>query len=708
MKKSELIAKIKKWATAYYSGEPLVSDKMFDKAIALLKKHDPTHPLLQTTGWGGSLKAMNHLKKFPHHFPVETIKERRKQPKDLDPKKVKPWGTGGGVISTLKLDGGDAVVYYKNGILERCLSAGAEDNMGLDITKNVIISGTIPQKISPDIIAVRGQIIMTWEDFEKEGGTYPRNKAVGISMSKNSTRTSLKRIKFMAFDLIERKDKGDFYKREDLNKLKTNGFLTVPYELFESWGEFLEKRGMSTPMDIHFLSRFSSKLMTGYLPVDGLVINSRNMNSHSSDFSVKSIVYKSLAWKFRDKGVKTKVLEIIPQVSRTGRVVPVIRIDPIILSGAKISRITGNNYAWIKEMGCGVGSIVEVIRSNLVIPQITRTIASSEVFIPAFCPECGRGLIWVSRDLMCKNPICPAKERPEIRRFFELGIVDGIGNKIIDKVCESFDLFSLERVSKWSKETTLPSIIRKKEFGSITCAKLYQIANKLKFHVWSIKDILYVSNIPGVGRAASEALGDHLSVKEFIRVVNENKVPQVLRIYFPSVPAFTNFFNNLKKVKRILKIINPEWKGNSRKSSRKKGNRREGGVDSVKVIPKKFRIGKAPEIKIGVLKNREKDYKDFGEGDIYPDPYFIPVRRDVVKIALTGALSRPRKRLLEEFSKNSVYDIRETSIAKADLLITDSNKGSVKYLKACSLCLPIYSEKAFRKEYGLLNIGVYS
>jgi len=385
VKKSELVKKIKKWSTAYYSGEPIISNEKFDRAIELLRKYDSKHPILKTTGWGGKVPISNHLQKIPHKYPIKTIDKRFKQPDSLEardvPDRAKRYCVKlGEIVATPKLDGGDAVAYYnEHGHLETCLSAGSDERIGLDITQNLLPGKTIPLKVDPSIRAVRGQIMLSWEDFNKispEGG-HPRNKAVGLSLSKATPSSLLEKLKFIAFDIIEfeGKSKNPRTKDSDLEILEENEFRVVPHLFFKDFITFLRKTGLSIPENFIKESGF---------PIDGYVLSSRKIWPTTG-------FYENIAWKFRDETKIATVREIEYQVSRTGRIVPVVKIEPIFLSGAKISRITGNNVTWIDEKGIGKGAVVEIIRSNLVIPKITKVLtpAPSPIVIN-YCPKIGR------------------------------------------------------------------------------------------------------------------------------------------------------------------------------------------------------------------------------------------------------------------------------------------------------------------------------
>ena len=143
-----------------------------------------------------------------------------------------------------------------------------------------------------------------------------------------------------------------------------------------------------------------------------------------------------IAFKHNAESMEVKVLQVIAQTSRSGRVNPVAELVPTKLSGALISRATAHHYGMVKEMGIGPGTLIELTRSGLVIPKIERVILPQQPQIPERCPSCESQLIWDSDYLYCLNKAhCPAQIEHTIEHFFKtLANVDGFGKKTIEKL----------------------------------------------------------------------------------------------------------------------------------------------------------------------------------------------------------------------------------------------------------------------------------
>ncbi|MDA1343854.1 MAG: DNA ligase, partial [Proteobacteria bacterium] len=143
-----------------------------------------------------------------------------------------------------------------------------------------------------------------------------------------------------------------------------------------------------------------------------------------------------IAYKSNAETAQVIVLKVTPQTSRSGRVNPVAELEPTRLSGAMISRTTAHHYGMVKEQGIGVGTLIELTRSGMVIPKIERVITPQPPQIPDHCPSCGSTLVWGSDYLYCLNTSqCPAQIENTIEHFFRtLANNDGFGGKTIEKL----------------------------------------------------------------------------------------------------------------------------------------------------------------------------------------------------------------------------------------------------------------------------------
>jgi len=170
--------------------------------------------------------------------------------------------------------------------------------------------------------------------------------------------------------------------------------------------------------------------------VDGVVFEVTNEPLKKHMGSNRKFHRWQIAFKENKDKAHVKVVSITPQVGRTGKITPVAELEPTVLSGARIVRATGHHYGLVKNQGLGEGSVVELIRSGLVIPKINKVLKPTQTKIPDKCPSCDEKLIWHSDFLVCNNhDSCPAQVIGRMEYFFKiLANNDGFGIATIEKL----------------------------------------------------------------------------------------------------------------------------------------------------------------------------------------------------------------------------------------------------------------------------------
>ncbi|MCK5515838.1 MAG: DNA ligase, partial [Desulfobulbaceae bacterium] len=160
-----------------------------------------------------------------------------------------------------------------------------------------------------------------------------------------------------------------------------------------------------------------------------------------------------IAFKKNTETAIVKVLKVIPQTSRSGRVNPVAEIEPTRLSGALIKRVSVHHYNMVRKKGVGPGTVIKLSRSGEVIPKIEQVITPMQPQIPENCPSCGSKLIWDNDFLLCINNMnCPAQITHAIGHFFKtIGNIDGFGTASINKIYQH-DITTLSKIYALSEE----------------------------------------------------------------------------------------------------------------------------------------------------------------------------------------------------------------------------------------------------------------
>ncbi len=205
-----------------------------------------------------------------------------------------------------------------------------------------------------------------------------------------------------------------------------------PFSLLPDWqGSWMELSTEFNPI----IDRLWQKMD---YDVDGIVIEITDEKIKEFMGATRHHHRWQIAFKRNTETAEVKVLQVLAQTSRSGRVNPVAEVEPTRLSGALIRRATAHHYNMVRQNGVGPGAMIRLSRSGEVIPKIEEVLLAVEPQLPENCPSCGSSLIWENDYLLCINNMnCPAQITHAIEHFFKvLGNVDGFGPSSIKKLYE--------------------------------------------------------------------------------------------------------------------------------------------------------------------------------------------------------------------------------------------------------------------------------
>jgi len=225
------------------------------------------------------------------------------------------------------------------------------------------------------------------------------------------------------------------------NAIKKDGAFFVPFNQLPNW------QGSVEELKANFENIVQNSLKSVDFDVDGVVFEVTNDEIKTHMGSNRKFHRWQIAFKENKDKAHVRVLSITPQVGRTGKITPVLELEPTQLSGANIVRATGHHYGLVRNQKLGQGSIIELTRSGLVIPKINKVLkASDNVVIPNNCPSCGYELIWDSDFLICQNhKLCRSQNIGRIEHFFKvLANNDGFGIATIEKLFDK----GVDQISK--------------------------------------------------------------------------------------------------------------------------------------------------------------------------------------------------------------------------------------------------------------------
>jgi DNA ligase (NAD+) len=637
---SELEASIREAAEHYYKGNPILTDLEFDELLNKLKEDCPNHPILKAIGWGYMPEPGDS--KEEHIGAIIGSLDKIKID-DVDKSLLSNCIMDKLHMTVLmpKLDGGSLVAYYQNGLLDKVLTRG-DGYHGINITRNIYHN--LPTKIENhgiEMIAIRGEAIITYEDFESMEGSNPRNKCAGILQSKNGHKEDLKKVKFIPYSIVSTSVIHDLRshsfltdKTKQLLYFAKNDFEIIPY-VYSSTPDIYDKF-----LDVEYLPDFMMKQSSGEtLPVDGLVITRAYIDfTKSEDGKYNYYSCESKAFKYADVSKRTKVIDINWQMSSGSKFVPVLKIDPIEIDGVNIHNVTANNYKWLSDRKCGIGSEIEVKRANEVIPNMHMVITeSSEYNAPVECPLCKEKLSVVGTDLVCTNQECPQVIFAIINKVWEFIKPDGASN-----AC--FNIFFNNYVMAHEEDMFSNLMYLLKDVGTQDSDKKYtnhyhkliqKAIDGFKDTLVDLPDLIKMANIPTLGRRIGKRIKETISFSDFITTIEEKKMfPETVFKY-----AVLNDSFNRKKLELIFKLWDKNYVINH--------------------------------------ENKKEEVKEMRE----------------LRVAATGAMSIPRSKWFKEMAQ---YGVEKVSVGKkCDYLVCNEESTSSSYVKAQKLNIPIVSENVF-------------
>lgn len=405
-KMEQLISIIEEHNKNYYVYDnPTISDKeydaLYDELVDLENETKIVLPYSHTLRVGNNI--IDDFKKFVHKSDLyslakcNTFDQLEKFFNDIN--LVSPTSE---FSLEYKYDGLSVVCEYENGILVRAGSRG-NGKIGEDITAQIKTIKNIPLRISykGDLI-VQGEVLMTKSAFKKynlqndEKLKNPRNAAAGSVRNLDPKVTASRNLSAYFYNILNPLE--DVNTQNDINNfLISQNFETGNFfHIVKSFDEIKNH--------INEVDKYKSKLD---ILIDGMVLKLNNLSPRLDLGHTAKHPKWAIAYKFEAEEVTTKLLDIIWQVGRTGKITPIADLEPVELAGATISRATLNNLNDIYRKQIMMPCRVFLQRSNEVIPKVTtvaETYPYSEIVTPLkYCPSCNTELITIGANQFCTN-----------------------------------------------------------------------------------------------------------------------------------------------------------------------------------------------------------------------------------------------------------------------------------------------------------------
>lgn len=563
----ELIDKINELNYHYYTlDEPIVSDGEYDKL------YDELRNLEKSTGYinifsptqrvGGTI-----LDKFEKHFHISRLYSQDKS-QNID--QLKDWIIRAKrlrdtynqthddkleeleFITEYKFDGLTINLTYENGYLKTASTRG-NGIVGEDVTKQVLTIPTIPTKIKEkSLLEIQGEAVMPLSSLKKynEENEIPlknaRNAAAGAIRNLDTSQTRKRNLKAYFYQIST--NYLDFKTEEDkLEFLKEQKLPVYPYKkLIKNFDEIVK--------EIEYIKeeRHNIDILT-----DGVVIKVNDVKTQEVLGYTNKFPRWSIAYKYDPEEYTTKLLDVVWNVGRTGKVTPSAILEPVDFSGVTVQRATLNNYDDILRKKVKIGSKVFIRRSNDVIPEILGVVdefqeGTKKIEKPNKCPYCHSELIEGNVHIYCPNSIsCTPQLKARLVHYASRDAMDieGLSEKTIELfinklgIKEIYDLYDLS----YEDLINLESFKEKK-----TNNLLKAIKNSKECE---LNDFIYAIGIPNVGVKTARDLAEKYKSLENLRNAKEEDLVEVEDIGEKTSHDIVEFFNDNNIKESIDKLL---------------------------------------------------------------------------------------------------------------------------------------------------------
>ncbi|CUB05513.1 NAD-dependent DNA ligase LigA [Tepidiphilus thermophilus] len=420
-----------------------------------------------------------------------------------------------------KFDGLAISLIYRDGLFSLGATRG-DGFTGEDVTANLRTLRSIPLRLRldspPTLLEVRGEVIMTREDFKRLNEAQlkagektfvnPRNAAAGSLRQLDPRVTAKRPLRFFAYQLV---------RLEGHPWPETHSKALA---LLQRWGFPLsDAREVTEGAEglLAYYRRMEADRDRLPFDIDGVVYKVDDLSAQQRLGTIARAPRWAIAHKFPPQEEITRLVGIEVQVGRTGALTPVARLEPVFVGGVTVTNATLHNEDYIRDKDIRIGDWVVVRRAGEVIPEIVKVLperrdGSERPFVmPEHCPVCGSA---VARDpdeaaAYCTGGMyCPAQRKRALEHFASRLAMDieGLGEKLIEQLVDlgwvetPADLYDPDKINA-DRLASLPRM------GEKSAAKLMAAIERSK--KTTLARFIYALGIRHVGEATAKLLAGH-------------------------------------------------------------------------------------------------------------------------------------------------------------------------------------------------------
>lgn len=554
----------------YVLSDPEISDFEFDKLMRRLQDLEHEHPELVTPDSPTQRVGGQPAEEFPkvrhsvqmlsldNTYSVEELKDFDRRVRELAGR------TRVEYVGELKLDGLSMALTYEDGALARGVTRG-DGTQGEDVTGNVRTIRSVPLRIDPKMLEaigrpkrfeVRGEVIMTRQAFEQMNAqreaagepkfANPRNAAAGTMRQLDPRIVAQRKLDMYLYYLHGHGTRPLAEHAQALETLGKLGFKVNPHwRLCRSFDELLA-----------YIQEWEAKRDSLEYEIDGIVVKVNDTRLWEELGTTAKSPRWAVAFKYPARQATTKVVDIRPQVGRTGTLTPVADLEPVDVGGVTVSHATLHNLDEIERLGVKIGDTVLIQRAGEVIPQVVKVVKQAadrrEFRMPKKCPVCGGAVHRSEGEVAyrCVNAACPARLKESLLYFAGRRAmnIDGLGDKLVDQLVDKGLVHDVADLYRLTHEQ-LANLERMAEQSAANLRA--EIENSKKA---DLARLIFALGIRFVGERTGQLLADHFGSLDKLAKASEEELFEVEEVGPRVAESIRQFFREPQNLKVLEKL----------------------------------------------------------------------------------------------------------------------------------------------------------